>query len=438
MNSVNQMVTDLKERMDDDSTDTLDSKTKKKSPSKKTAGVSSKFIVAMLLLAAGLLSYLNYETEIGQKLSQETQSLIPFFSENVSVIATLPDSESLDAGKIDRKYWNNNSERSHAIGGIEGQVEFKQTSTMLEKPVEENEKLIESPASIAEPAKFSKAPVVAEAAKTEKKTTVKQQIVAKLEQTAKPSVSRSSASQSSKSKPPVMKTTASKTTASKTTIPKATVPKAVKAKADNFNKTFIPLTNAEIAEATYQDGVNLLDDGEIVSAKSMLVKALKEYPAHTKAREVLVGIYSNEQDWPKVESLLVSAIQEDKRNVSFVMWLSQVYMQQEKNQQALSLLKESVVYAKGNGEYFAMVAALQQQAGEYDLALQAYQKALKTDNTVSRWWFGMAVVLEYQSNWADAQISYTQALNTGKLPTDLLAYAEQRLEYVELQFSNNP
>jgi Tfp pilus assembly protein PilF len=108
-------------------------------------------------------------------------------------------------------------------------------------------------------------------------------------------------------------------------------------------------------------------------------------------------------------------------------------LQRSKNFQAIELLTENEKYAKGNGEYYALLAVTQQNAKEYSLALASYQKALKTDNTVSRWWFGMAVVLEYLNNWSDAQLSYTQALDTGQLPEELMAYARQRLDYVVSQ-----
>jgi len=113
--------------------------------------------------------------------------------------------------------------------------------------------------------------------------------------------------------------------------------------------------------------------------------------------------------------------------------LAQIYLQLERESDALSLLKNNVVYARGNGEYFALLAVVYQNKEEYTLALDAYQRALKIDNTSSRWWFGMAVVLELQNNMADAQVAYTQALSTEQLTDDLVSYAEQRLEYVASQ-----
>lgn len=202
---------------------------------------------------------------------------------------------------------------------------------------------------------------------------------------------------------------------------------------NTFNKTQIPLTNIELAETIYQRGIVLLEEGEVDRASALFVKTLREHPAHLKATEALVGVYSSEQNWQKAIEALKSGIKANKKNISLTMWLAQIYLQQEGVADALRLLKSNQKFAKGNGEYFALLAVIHQNLEQYDLALESYQKALKINNSSSRWWFGMAVVLELQNNLADAQVSYTQALKTGQLPEELVTYAEQRLEYVASQ-----
>jgi len=467
MNSVNQMVSDLKNRMNDGSETRLVKKSEKKG---KKSFPWSIFFLVLLSLAVGALASINYFKvfDADQNTAQIKRQNIMRDPATSVVINTVPDDKKINvvkkitpvSGEIAEKKVVAADVESSADERIEEKPPVKKELSLAKK---EEQKLVkpepvitakaETPkVKTSTPTKKDSKPAVTK--KVEKKAPIKPKEapvkLAKVEEKKveikvdEPEIEKKSTTVAK------VEESKSKLIKEQKIVKKPTVPVEIKPKVppkqdvaqitdttainkNAFNKTPIPLTNSELAETIYQRGITLLEQGEVERATALFVKTLKEYPPHLKATEALVGIYSNQQNWGKAVETLKSGIDANKKNVSLTMWLAQIYLQQDSLPDALDLLKKNEKHAKGNGEYFALLAVIYQNLEQYDLALSSYQKALNVDNSSSRWWFGMAVVLELQNNLADAQVAYTQALNTGQLPDDLVTYAEQRLEYVVSQ-----
>jgi len=459
MNSVNQMVSDLKNRMNDGSETRLVKKSEKKGKNN-----FPWFILLLVLLSVGVgaLTSINYFEmfDANQDTAQIQRQNIKRDPVTSVVIKTISDDQKINvvkkitpvSGEIAEKKVVTADVESSADEKIEEKPPVKKeialakkeeqksakpepvVTARVEAPKQDSKSVVTKKVEKEAPIKPTEAPV--KLAKVEKKNAEikddapvikkKSTTVAKVEE----SKSKLIKEQKIVKKPKVP------VEAKPKVPPKQDVAQAVNTSdinKDAFNKTPIPLTNSELAETIYQRGITLLEQGEVERATALFVKTLKEYPPHLKATEALVGVYSNQQNWGKAVETLKSGIDANKKNVSLTMWLAQIYLQQGRMPDALDLLKNNEKHAKGNGEYFALLAVIYQNLEQYDLALSSYQKALNVDNSSSRWWFGMAVVLELQNNLADAQVAYTQALNTGQLPDDLVTYAEQRLEYVVSQ-----
>ena len=460
MNSVNQMVSDLKNRMNDGSEANLVKKNQKKIKKKFPWSI----LLVLLSVTVGALTSINYFNILDEdkKTAQIKRQNIQRDSTTSVVINTIPDDKKVnvvqklaatplqmdeDTVVISKVQSPKNNIAEEKPIAEKDMVLANQQERKIEKPKPIVKARVDSPKISTPPKKESK-PTVAE--KVVKATTIKPNEVpvtlTKVEKSkAEVKVEKPVKATFAKVEVPKSKPIEKQEPANKPKIPmevkpkvppKRDVAKAVEepvAEKNVFNKTPIPLTNSELAETIYQRGIALLEQGEVERANALFVKTLKEYPPHLKATEALVGIYSNQQNWARAIETLKSGIEANRKNVSLTMWLAQIYLQQERMSEALDLLKKNEKYAKGNGEYFALLAVTYQNVEQFEFALSSYEKALKVDNSSSRWWFGMAIVLELQNNFSDAQVAYSQALNTGQLPEELISYAEQRLEHVSSQ-----
>jgi len=428
VNSVNQMVADLKRRIDD-GTDVERVKKPKKSRRLRIDAEISWPISIIVILAVGAIllfgiSYLNkLQTE---RLAMEPQRFrIPAHVRDAAPIKMVKDGDKINIAKVERKP-PVEKKTATAIGLsahklVRAEPPVKKDTVQKEinnslNPAKKSEKITEKKTVATK-----KGDLTLAHKKASKKAAVKVKALATGQIAAV-----------NKSKP-VLAATAIKPQmpVSKPKLESVSVKKEnSKKRKQSFDKTVVPLTDAELAEANYQRGIKLMDEGDISRAKGMFEKTLNEYPPHLKAREALAGIYINTQNWIKAEKTLVDGVKANKKNVSLSMWLAQVYLEQDKQVDAMNVLNENQKYAKDNGEYFALLAIVQQNLGKYDLSLEAYNKALETNSSVSRWWFGMAVVLELKNHWIDARAAYGQAIGSGQLTAELLEYANQRLDYV--------
>jgi len=200
-----------------------------------------------------------------------------------------------------------------------------------------------------------------------------------------------------------------------------------------IDKKNVPLTNEQIAEQKYQEAMKFVESGQTNKAIPLLETALQKHPAYLHARKALVGIHVENRSWDRAEKNLNEALVHNPHITLISTWLARIYLEMNRNSEAVKVLESRERYAKGDGEYYALLALAHQNSQSYAKAVDAYKKAIDTDNYKSRWWLGLAIVLELSEHWPDAYAAYNQSINTAQLSHDMNDYAKERLNYVRIQ-----
>lgn len=92
---------------------------------------------------------------------------------------------------------------------------------------------------------------------------------------------------------------------------------------------------------------------------------------------------------------------------------------------ALAVLHEARPEARGDVEYLAFVAALEQRLGHHVNAVASYRAALAILPSRGAWWAGLAISLSAQGLVEEARAAYGRALADRALSANLRRYAER-------------
>jgi MSHA biogenesis protein MshN len=105
-------------------------------------------------------------------------------------------------------------------------------------------------------------------------------------------------------------------------------------------------------------------------------------------------------------------------------------------EQAMSLLANSLPTVAQDPEYHDLLASIFLSTRRYDRAITSYQSLLQHDQTVGRWWYGLATSLEASSRATDAVSAYERALQSTNLSAGLRQVSLQRLPELRQQSLN--
>ncbi|MDG1751901.1 MAG: hypothetical protein P8I03_09615 [Thalassotalea sp.] len=75
-----------------------------------------------------------------------------------------------------------------------------------------------------------------------------------------------------------------------------------------------------------------------------------------------------------------------------------------------------------------MLASHAQQISQFDIAATAYQLLAKLEPTAGRWWLGLAVAYDSNSEFDQAVIAYGQAIDKSDLSENARQFARQRVQ----------
>lgn len=183
------------------------------------------------------------------------------------------------------------------------------------------------------------------------------------------------------------------------------------------------------AKKAYQHAVQPLQQGEFSQAEQKLVQVVHQYPQMLKARITLVKVLLKNNKLQQAYQYLQHALQKRPDDVDLIMLKARYYYQQRKMQQALRAL-ESIdpPPIKQHPQYYAFTAALQRQLDNDAVAAQLYHQLLELDPDRSVWWLGLGLSYKDAGQYNRAKQAFQKALNTGHLNPKLRAYVASQIQ----------
>jgi MSHA biogenesis protein MshN len=188
------------------------------------------------------------------------------------------------------------------------------------------------------------------------------------------------------------------------------------------------LSPRELAKQKLLRAEQALDNNDISQAETLFEDVLLVMPEHHSARKQLAALWFGRQAYSDALNLLAQGIQISPNDSVFRVMKARVYLQQNQVKQAFSTLNTMPsVNNITSVEYQSLRASTAQQLNEFSFAAQAYQILVSIEPSASRWWLGLAVAHDSNSEFKQASNAYQMALNKSGLSGSAETFARQRI-----------
>lgn len=181
------------------------------------------------------------------------------------------------------------------------------------------------------------------------------------------------------------------------------------------------------AETEYRKGYAALKRGAGEEAVNAFRAALAASPQHAKVRQALLSLLVNQKQWQAAQTLAREGLAFDPTRMDWVILIARLHVEQGDTGSALETLAHYSPLAEQNPDYQAFYALLLQRGKRYAEAAQKYKTALELRPGEGRWWYGLGLALAAEHRDDEARAAFVKAKESGNLPPELAAQAEQRL-----------
>ena len=191
-----------------------------------------------------------------------------------------------------------------------------------------------------------------------------------------------------------------------------------------------PLSARERADAEYQRGLALHQQGQAEAARAAFAAALSEDARHAPARQALAVALLADGRADEAETVLAQGLELQPREAQLASTLARIKADRHDIAGAIGVLKAALPAGAGTKADApaarALLATLQQRNAEHAEAIENYAAALRLVPGNGPWWIGLGVSLAAAGRSENAREAFERARTT-ELTPDLARYVEQRL-----------
>ena len=169
-----------------------------------------------------------------------------------------------------------------------------------------------------------------------------------------------------------------------------------------------------------------LADNEIEQAELLFEEIIMLTPENATARKQLAALWFGRKSFQPALNLLQTGIDLDSTNQEFRLMKARIYLtvgQVDKAYDVLSALRDVE-----DIEYQSLLANAAQQIGNHSAAANAYVTLVQLAPQNARYWLGLAIAYDSNSQFSEAISAYNSAINQGGLSSSAIAFAKQRME----------
>lgn len=193
-----------------------------------------------------------------------------------------------------------------------------------------------------------------------------------------------------------------------------------------FSKQPVQLTPAEISAQHIEKAQKAQQQGRLTSAEDHWRKALAVTPENKEVRKKLAALQFGRNKVSQALTTLEAGFKLEPGDFEFRLLSARILEKEARPAAALSLLKQATPDAGKYTEYVQKQALLAQELGDYQAAVDAYQRLIEAEPLQGRWHLGKAVAQQEFAPEA-AIASYKTALSRIKhQPT--LDFVQRQIE----------
>lgn len=166
-------------------------------------------------------------------------------------------------------------------------------------------------------------------------------------------------------------------------------------------------------------------ENNLPKAEELFEDILLIQPENKSARKQLSALWFGRKLYRPALNLLSQGIELYPNDADFRLMKARVLINQNNNEEALYVLKGNL-NAK-SVEYQLLLANTAQSLGNSENVILAYRQLVQLESYKGKWWMGLAVALDRDSQFEKAKVAYQTALTTGTLSSNSAQFIRQRM-----------
>ena len=186
------------------------------------------------------------------------------------------------------------------------------------------------------------------------------------------------------------------------------------------------LSADELARQKISRAERAVENNDLTKAEKLFEEVLLVVPENKVARKQLAALWFGKQSYQAAVNLLSQGIALSPNDSEYRLMKARIYLSQGQTLAAVTTLK--VLAAVKNIEYQSLLASSAQQAEQFSIAAQAYQLLTTIQPEIGRWWLGLAVAFDSNSQFKQAIKAYQQARDSIELSESARQFTRQRLQ----------
>ncbi|OEF06923.1 tetratricopeptide repeat protein [Vibrio genomosp. F10] len=191
----------------------------------------------------------------------------------------------------------------------------------------------------------------------------------------------------------------------------------------------VELTPVQLAEKAEIRARKAIDSNNIDEALSSYKDVLRYTPKDENSRQQLAALYYGKGDTRRAFEILQDGIKIDNDSEALRISLAKLLIKEQQPEAALTPLLH--LNHSPSVDYLSLRAALAQKNSLDDVALETYQQLVSADSANARWWLGLAIQQERNSNMPEAKVAYQQALTKVGLSKQSQTFVRERLKLID-------
>ena len=208
-----------------------------------------------------------------------------------------------------------------------------------------------------------------------------------------------------------------------------TKPKVEKAQGSTMEITRKQLTPKTLAKQKMSQAKEAVDNNNISKAEQLFQDVLLILPSEKGARKQLAALWFGRQSYQAALNLLARGIVLDPKDNELRLLKAQIHIKRQQNFAAFKVLQAHPALDTINDVNYHTVLANQAQGSkQYQFAINAYLRLTRLQQHIGRWWLGLAIAYDSNSQFALAKKTYRTALNKHDLSSSARQFVSQRLQ----------
>ncbi|XPF92512.1 tetratricopeptide repeat protein [Colwellia sp. RE-S-Sl-9] len=166
-------------------------------------------------------------------------------------------------------------------------------------------------------------------------------------------------------------------------------------------------------------------DNEIPIAERLFEDILLIQPENKGARKQLAALWFGRRLYRPALNLLSQGMNIYPDDIDFRLMKARILISQNNSKEAFNVLNDFSTVQ--NVEYQLLLANTAQSLGNVNSVILAYKQLTTIEDYKGKWWMGLAVALDRNSQFEEAKTAYRMALSKGSLSSNSAQFIRQRM-----------